>query len=681
MSLFFKENSKMSTKPTYEELEQRIKKLEQADSHPIITEKVLRETEDRFQSLTQKIPTAIVVHDSDTRIIASNPKAQELLGLTEVQISKKAAVDPDWKFLTTEGEIMPPEKYPVNQVLASRKPLKDFIAGIYHPNHVNHLWVLVNADPMLDSKGNIQYVIVTFMNITELRQAEGALRRSETLLKETGQVAKVGGWEVDAKTLEVSWTEEIYRIFEVPFDQQPPIEESINFFHPDDRPKLESAIQKALDHGEPYNMEIRLITAKGKHLWTHTICKPITVDGKTVKLTGTFQDITERKQAEDESENLKVRLIQAQKMESVGTLAGGIAHQFNNALSGITVNLDLIELDLPDDENVKGYAEQMRHAAHRMTQLTSQLLAYARGGKYQAKNISPSDFIRDTLPLVKHEIHPGIDVDTNLPRNILPIKADVVQIQMVLSAVLKNASEAMQDKGRIQISTKNEEIDEAIINSHPDIKPGTYISITVADDGKGMDEETRDKIFEPFFTTDTHGRGLGMAAAYGIVKNHDGDIFVDSKLGMGTTIRILLPAIEESQKKIEQPKIKPNKVTGTILVIEDEEMVMNLNRAILERLDYRVLEARTGKIAIDIAETFDGVIDLALLDMLLPDMNGRGIYTALMKARPKMKVIICSGYSIDGPAKEILEAGAEDFIQKPFTMTAFSEKISKVLIQ
>lgn len=391
------------------------------------------------------------------------------------------------------------------------------------------------------------------------------------------------------------------------------------------------------------------------------------------------RNITERKRAEEEKKKLEAQLQQASKMEAIATLAGGIAHQFNNALSTITGNLGLLEMDLSDIEDMTKYVGPMKDSAHRMAQLTSQLLAYARGGKYQAKTISLSDFVRDTLQLIEHTLKPSIYIETDLPHDILSVNADLTQMQMVISAILFNASEAIEGRGRIRITCRNEMITDEIAKDLPGLKPGPYVSLTIADDGKGMDEETRSRIFEPFYTTKFQGRGLGMAASYGIVRHHDGWISIDSELGKGTTVRIYLPAIEAQVKEAVKPKTDLPKGAGTVLIIEDEEMVMRVNRALLERLGYHVLGAKTGREAINIAKTFDGDIDLAILDIVLPDMGGKAIYPLIMEARPNLKVIACSGYPFDGSAREILNAGAQDFIEKPFLLTTLSEKLKKVL--
>ena len=401
--------------------------------------------------------------------------------------------------------------------------------------------------------------------------------------------------------------------------------------------------------------------------------------GHTIAGIESFVDITGRKQAEEEKRKLEAQLRQTHKMEAIAVLAGGIAHEFNNALVGVSGNIELIQMDLPDDKNIDKYIERLKHSTRRMTDLTHRLLAYARGGKYQPRTISLNDFVKDTVPLIQHSIGPAIRVEMDLPSGISNLDADITQMQMVLSAVLSNASEASEGEGRIRISTRDEKIDEDFAKTIPDLKPGPYVCLTIEDEGKGMDEETRSRVFDPFFTTKFQGRGLGMAAAYGIIKNHGGWISLDSELGKGTVVRIYLPAVEVHVERAKETKTETTSGTGTILVIEDEEVVIDVICTMLERLGYRIVLAKTGTHAVDIARTFDGDIDLAILDIVLPDMGGKDIYPLIMEARQNLKVIVCSGYSIEGPAQEILDAGAQAFIQKPFSMETLSKKLKGVL--
>jgi PAS domain S-box-containing protein len=395
-------------------------------------------------------------------------------------------------------------------------------------------------------------------------------------------------------------------------------------------------------------------------------------EGEPMGFRCVVRDVTEKKRGE-------ILFQRAQNMEVISTLAGGIAHVFNNTLMGITGNMELLKMDLPREAVRDKYFKKMKGAAHLMSRLTDQLLAYAEGGKYRPTEIALDDFVRDTLPILKHTLNPEIRVETDLPSNIYHTMADATQMQMALSAILTNAKDAIQDEGRIRITIRNDDLDEAFTKQYPGLEKGPHVCLTIKDNGQGMGAETQNRIFDPFFTTKFQGRGMGMAAAYGIVRNHDGCISVESKLDKGTIVRIWLPAIRVEAEEIKkEDRTEPDTGTGTVLVIEDEEDVMEITRAFLERLGYRVLEAKTGYSGVEIAKTFSGEIDLALLDIKLPDIPGNKVYPLIMEARPGLKVIVSSGYSIDGPAREILDAGAEGFLKKPFSVTTLSQKLKEI---
>ena len=486
-----------------------------------------------------------------------------------------------------------------------------------------------------------------------------------------------GFWDWNLDTDDIYFSPRYYTMLGYEPDELPiKLKTWVDLMHPDDQKTIVPEIENYVKNARPYEIEFRLKTKDGDWKWISGRGKSYEKDSDGIphRAVGVHVDISEK-------QKLETQLRQATKMEAIGILAGGIAHEFNNALMGVLGTIELLKWDLPEDEKRNEHFEAMNESGHRMSRLTDQLLAYAQGGKYQPKDLKLDDFVIETLPILQHDLHPEVRVETRFQKDISYIRADHAQMQMVLSAILANSNEAIEDKGIIRIAAENKDIDEVFTKQHPGLKPGSYVCFIIEDDGKGMDEETRNGIFEPFFTTKFQGRGMGMAAVYGIIKSHDGAITVESEPGKGTVVRIYLPAVEakEEAKAVKQPKTEIAMGEGTILVIEDDEPVVALLRQILERLCYGVLFARTGKEAVELARTFDGRIDLALLDIKLPDMDGGRVYPLIMEARPDLKVIVCSGYSIHGPAQDILDAGAEGFIQKPFSIAPFAEKLKEVL--
>ena len=530
-----------------------------------------------------------------------------------------------------------------------------------------------NGHFITDEQGNMIQMIGFVKDITDRVQTEKALRESEekyrTVLESNPDPVVVYDMEGRVIYLNPAFT----LVFGWALEEQ--IGKKMDNFVPEENwPETRMMINKVTVLGESFSgIETRRFTKKGEIL-------DISISGSCYRdqegniaaSVINLRDITAQKR-------LEAQLQQAQKMEAIATLAGGVAHEFNNALMGIMGNIELLKMDLSEDERRDKYFGAMKGSGHRMSRLTDQLLAYAQGGKYQPKNLKLDDFVIQTLPILQHNLSPTVRVETHFPKEISYIKADNAQMQMVLSAILANSNEAIEDEGLIRITAENKDVDEDFTKQHPGLKPGDYVCLTIKDNGKGMNEEEREKVFDPFFTTKFQGRGMGMAAVYGIVKNHDGWIYVDSELGRGTTVRIYLPAIDIEIEEPKKAEVEVVRGSGTILMIEDEDVVIEVTQAMLEMLGYRVMVAKTGKDAIHITETFDGDIDLALLDIKLPDMEGGKVYPLIMKARPDLKVIVFSGYAIDGPARKILDAGAQGFIQKPFSLATLSEKLKEVL--
>ena len=397
---------------------------------------------------------------------------------------------------------------------------------------------------------------------------------------------------------------------------------------------------------------------------------------------GILWDVSDRKEAEAEKKKLEIQVQQAQKMESIGTLAGGIAHDFNNILMGIQGNASLMaiktESSHPSYEKIKNIETYVENG----TELTRQLLGFARRGKYHAITTDINDVI-DKSASMFGRTKKEIQIQTDLAAELWTVEVDRGQIEQALLNLYVNAWQAMPEGGRLSLKTENIVLGADFINSQPyKVEAGDYIKITVTDSGIGIDKETQTRIFEPFFTTKEMGRGtgLGLASVYGIIKNHGGYINVYSELGQGTSFTIYLPA---SVKKV-QPEVEtvaPTVVTGngTILLIDDEKMIIDVGQELLQELGFDVLTAASGPDAIDIYHRKSADIDLVIMDLIMPGMSGGETFDRLKEIDPHVKVLLSSGYSINGQAAKILERGCDGFIQKPFNINQLSEKIQGII--
>ncbi len=390
------------------------------------------------------------------------------------------------------------------------------------------------------ASGLLLIIVITLIRenktITERERVECALRKSEQRFRETTDLLPTVICETNTDMTITYLNKAGFEIFGYSQADLGANIKIIELIHPDDRGRAAQEVDEILEGAELVATEYRMLREDGSVVAVFVNFAPLYKEGKVTGMRAGIADITEQK-------NLQARLQEAQKMEAIGTLAGGIAHQFNNALGAIIPNIDLLRMKYPEDKRINRCVQPMYNSAQRMAQLTSQLLAYARGGKYWPQHISLRTFVLDTLPLIKHSIKTEIHVHTDLPDDAGSVEADLTQLQMLLLAVVVNASEAIQGGGHIRITTRSEEIDEEFAKEHPDLRPGPYECLTIEDNGRGMDEETKSRVFEPFFTTKFTGRGLGMAAVYGIVKNHEGLVLVDSELGKGTAVDICLPAM------------------------------------------------------------------------------------------------------------------------------------------
>ncbi len=456
--------------------------------------------------------------------------------------------------------------------------------------------------------------------------------------------------------------------------------------HPDDMEGIRAVWEKVVEYPEKsFTVQYRHIHKSNGWVTAEAVAQSFLNDPVINGVIASVRDITERKRVEEETDKLHEQLAQARKMESVGRLAGGVAHDFNNMLSVILGYSEMSLRQMEEDHPLYSPMLGIKHAAERSADLTRQLLAFARKQTISPRELDLNITVASMLKMLNRIIGEDIDLIWLPGKNLGSIKIDPSQIDQILANLCVNARDAAKDAAKITIETERVIIDEKYCSMHADVVSGEYVLLAVSDNGCGMDRETLSHLFEPFFTTKLmgEGTGLGLATVYGIIKQNNGFINVYSEPGQGTTFKIYLPLYTARHKNLAETTVKKSTVTGneTILLVEDEAMILKVTSLMLKRLGYNILTASTPGEAILLARNHACEIDLLITDVVMPEMNGRELAKNLLSYYPDLKRLFMSGYTANVIAHHgVLEEGV-NFIQKPFSMQNFSSKIREVLDQ
>jgi PAS domain S-box-containing protein len=489
--------------------------------------------------------------------------------------------------------------------------------------------------------------------------------------------ARMGIWDVDLSGGRVTWSDSLAPLFGLTPEQAPRTQgEFFALIHPDDRRAIEDALEKASVERSELSVEFRAIWPDGSLHWNASRARVLFEDGRPVKLLGIGIDIGHQKQLEEQ-------FRQAQKMEAVGQLAGGVAHDFNNLLTAVLGNANLLQEEPNLSETVRDEITEIVKAAERAAGLTRQLLAFGRKQVMQPTIVDLNALVADMGHMLRRLIGEHIQLAMALAPSLARVRADASQLEQVILNLAINARDAMPTGGRLSIETANVDIDDSYSQSHVGVRPGKYVMLAVSDTGTGMDEETKIHLFEPFFTTKdrTKGTGLGLATVYGIVKQSNGYIWVNSEKGHGSSFKVYLP-VAGRVEQVDRPGLpvsRPARGSEMLLVVEDEPSVRQLTKILLEKAGYRVVIAANAQEAAELFQRHGESIALLITDVVMPGPSGPALLRHLSEQRHGLKVLYMSGYADDAVASQgALDPGAA-FLQKPFTADRLVRKVREAL--
>ena len=655
-------------------LENQINGNKADDSVAIINR--LQESEENFRALAEACPYGILIYRNEYWVYV-NPAGQDITGYSAEELFRM-------KF----WEIVDPEHREIARDRGLRREAGEYVIPSYdlkiRTKNGHARWISLTATTCTFNGKTAGMLIAA--DITKERERREELWESEQKYRTIINNIEEGYYEIDLAGSLTFFNEPLCRIVGRPAQELHGLNYR-EYTSEENASRLYSIFREIYETGRPArSIDLGFYRPDGER--RHVEISAVLIknrSGERSGFRGLVQDITDRKQAEEEKAKLEAQLMHAHKMEAVGTLAGGIAHDFNNILQAINGYAQILLMNKkPDDPDYERLIH-LEKAGERASGLIQQLLTFSRKVEGEHRPISLNEEIRSVKKLLEKTLPKMINIRLELESGLWSVKADPMHMEQILLNLACNAADAMPDGGRLTIGTKNVVLDEDYCRRHLEATPGQYVLMTVSDTGAGMDSETLKHIFDPFYTTKEAGKGtgLGLASVYGIVKGHGGRIQCYSESGQGTVFRMYLPATCKTPEAGAEKK-KPEKAPATdgnecILVVDDEPTVREMAGEMLGHYGYRVFEAESGEHAIEVFQDNPGAIELVILDLNMPGMGGYKCLQELLAIHPEIKVLIASGYATDQHARQAISAGAVSFIGKPYHLREMAQKVRGAL--
>ena len=632
-----------------------------------MAEEALKASEARFRRLIEHASIPLAFASLDNTRFFFNRKFSQVFGYDEGDLKdirywwRSAYPDKDYR-----REVLKQWTADVERALADGVDINPFEYTVTCRNGEKRI-VEISGIPIDDN------LLVTFFDVTERKRASRDLQRIFDLSLDLICIADIDSVRFlkvnPAFTATLGFSEE--ELLNASF---------MDFIHPDDVTPTMEKVERHLRMGRKVvNFENRYRTRQGEYRWLSWVSHPIPEEGLTFAVA---HDLTEAKRGEEEQERLKAQLEQAQKLEAVGTLAGGVAHDFNNLLQAISGYTQIMLFDKTETDSDYAALRSIQAASERAADLVKQLLLFSRKIDVSKKNINLNLIVVEAAGILERTIPKMITLEIHAAEDLWTVNADPVQLEQIILNLGSNAADAMPDGGRLMIETVNIVLNDDYVQSHFEAEPGRYVLLTVSDDGLGIDKETLNHIFEPFYTTKEVGKGtgLGLASVYGIVKSHGGSISCYSELGTGTVFKIYLPALnKEVVDRDDRADLLPQRGSETILAVDDEEFVRDILVRSLPLFGYTVLTASSGEEALEIYKSLGPKIDLVIMDIGMPGMGGYRCLDEILKLNPEARVIVASGYSVNGQLRQALESGALGYVGKPYQIKVLLKKMRSIL--